>query len=218
MNARLSAAQIRDEQWVARYVAGRLSQAEFDAFEEYCIDHPTMVEEVMLEQRMRSALAGAAEKAPAQFRDLKPRRWMLPAAAAAMIAVVAGAVLMLSRTSPLSDLPALASLAGFEERTSSLAQVGLAQTRGRDPASLGGASQAVMQLTLTGHFDLPGTYDITLFGATDEKAVAKLMLTASDPGEMRLIMNGARIPAGSYTLRVVNVATGDVQEFDFRKE
>jgi hypothetical protein len=222
MSSRLSVERIREEQWVARYVAGRLSETELDAFEEYCIGHPAMVDEVALEKRMKSALAKTVAKSPAQFRETqRAGRWMLPIAAGVLIAVIGGVLLMYGRPLDLSKLDVLASTSQLRQQLPSLPAVSLAQTRGSQLQNLGAASREVVRVKLSGSFDQSGSYDISLVSADDDGARVIATLDrqpATSQSELNLVMNGARIPQGLFTLRVVNVATGDVLEYDFRKD
>lgn len=99
-------AEIRD--LVPRYLAGELSPADAEAFEEYCILHPEAATEVESERRLRDGLIAvhrsqtAGFKAPAAAKVIaavhttpaaRPRWVLWTAIAAAAVAVLLAIVL-----------------------------------------------------------------------------------------------------------------------------
>jgi hypothetical protein len=82
--AELTRAKIDEGHYVARYAQGRLEGTELEAFEEYCLLHPEVAEQV---QTDRTLLAG--------LRSLEPkrsRRWPAYALAAGIAVITAGMI------------------------------------------------------------------------------------------------------------------------------
>jgi hypothetical protein len=125
---------------VAAYLANRLSDAEAQAFELYCLDHPEFAQdverEVALKAGMRQALAAGAEGARVLALP-SPKRgyagWPLALAASVVIVISAVVVYQYSSKSP-SGLVAFTSVSDLPEklRRAAVSQVRLARMRGSE--------------------------------------------------------------------------------------
>ncbi len=82
--AELTRAKIDEGHYVARYAQGRLEGAELEAFEEYCLLHPDIAEQV---QTDRTLLAGLRSLEPQ-----RPRRWPAYALAAGVAVIAVGLI------------------------------------------------------------------------------------------------------------------------------
>ncbi len=81
--AELTRATIDAGHFVARYAQGRLSEAELEAFEDYCVLHPEIVDQVQTDRILISGLRHAKASRPSRFS----RTQVLALAASALIAV-----------------------------------------------------------------------------------------------------------------------------------
>lgn len=220
MNEPLTRAVIREQQWVARYVAGKLSDAAAEAFEDFCIAHPDVAAEVALEKKMKAGLAVvAAESRTKSHAHPFPKPWVW-AAAAAIVLLIGGALVVrdYSGDAVVGILAAVDSVGGQPTQE----HVRLAELRGATIPSLGASSNSLMEVELVGQYDVDALYRVSL-SATDASDDTRVIATleASHPvseTSLKILLDGARIPAGTYSLIAAPVAPGRTLEFAFRKD
>jgi hypothetical protein len=82
--AEVSRSRIDSDQYVARYVLGRLSESEREAFEEFCLLHPDVAEQVATERAFRHGMK-VVEMPPQSARPRWPK-WALAAGVGAVLA------------------------------------------------------------------------------------------------------------------------------------
>jgi hypothetical protein len=153
---------------VADYLANRLNEAEAQAFELYCLEHPDFAREVEGELALKTGLR-EAHKSVAKVSALTPRRrvgrW--PLAFAATVAVLASAFLivqhLMERPTPLV---AFASTADVPDslRRSVVSHVSLLRVRGIDPSTqVSVAANSVVEIRLLPDLDSKsGDYTIQI--------------------------------------------------------
>ena len=79
-----------NQELIEQYVAGRLSEAEAQAFEDYCLANPEFARQVEYEQRLKAGIAQVARGSTAEFvRAPHPLQWTLAAAASMLLVLVA---------------------------------------------------------------------------------------------------------------------------------
>ena len=77
-----------NQELTERYVAGRLEEAEAQAFEEYCLMNPEFAKQVEFEQRLKVGITQVASGSTAEFvRSNHPGRWPLALAAGVLLAI-----------------------------------------------------------------------------------------------------------------------------------
>ena len=78
-----------NQELIEQYVAGRLSEAEAQAFEDYCLANPEFAKQVEYEQRLKAGLTQVARGSTAEFvRSNHPLRWSLAAAAGRLLVAI----------------------------------------------------------------------------------------------------------------------------------
>jgi anti-sigma factor RsiW len=220
MNKPLSRATIQEQQWVAKYVAGRLSATDADAFEDYCVAHPEMTAEVALERKMKAGIASVANASRGRFSARAPRS--LPLWAAAACLVLASAGLWLIRGSGSSSIAEILTSTDAQGGRSIGASVRLAQVRGTGVANLGASSDALLRVELIADFPVDSRYRVALserdstgnwrvIGELDDQFPASA-------GSLAVLLDGARISAGDYLIAVTPFPPGPTAEFEFRKD
>jgi hypothetical protein len=133
-----------DEGVVADYLANRLSEAEAQSFEHYCLEHPEFAREVERELALKTGLRRAHQSVAQVIVPTHKRRygrWSL--AFAACIAVLASTVLIIQHvTDKQRSLVAFASTVDIPDqlRRSAVSQVRLVRVRGNDVATQVSAS------------------------------------------------------------------------------
>src|SRR5690349_490287 len=76
---------------IDRYVSGRMSESDAQAFEEYCLANPDFARHVEFEQRLKGGIAQVARNNTAEFvRSSPPRFWSFAAAASIVFVLFAG--------------------------------------------------------------------------------------------------------------------------------
>jgi hypothetical protein len=132
--------EVPGEGVVADYLANRLSEAEAQAFELYCLNHPEFARhverEVALKAGIRQVQAAGSEGAKVSALPSPKRKyagWPLALAASVVIVISAVVVYQYSSKSP-SGLVAFTSVSDLPEklRHAAVSQIRLARMRGSD--------------------------------------------------------------------------------------
>jgi hypothetical protein len=126
---------------IADYLANRLSEAQAQEFEHYCLQHPDFARDVERELALKTGLRQAHRSvAQVSVPTHKRRYGRWPLALAASVAVLASAVVLIQySTDKQPSLVAFTSTADIPDhlRSSAVSQVRLVRVRGN-----GGATQA----------------------------------------------------------------------------
>jgi hypothetical protein len=129
---------------VADYLANRLSEAEAQSFEHYCLEHPDFAREVECELALQTGLRQAHQSvAQVGLRTHERRYGRWPLALAASVVVLASAVLVIQYSKDKeSPLLAFTSTVDIPDhlRRSSLSQVRLVRMRGNEATTQVSAS------------------------------------------------------------------------------
>lgn len=204
-----------NQQLIEQYVAGKLSAADADAFEEYCLANPEFAKQVELEQRLKAGIAQVARGSTAEFVRSESR-WKIALAASVLLFLCAGAFFWQKSASVRPNiLAAIATDSGYSGPTLRLALV-----RGADntPALPGGA----VRVEIVGLFDNTARYSVVLERLQDnrrtETVAALYGQSPSSPVTLEVLLDGDQLAPGSYALHVMKQdSNGEPLSFGFVK-
>ena len=202
-----------NQQQIEQYVAGRLSQAEAEAFEVYCLENPEFAKQVEFEQRLKAGLAQVARGSTAEFvRSNNPLRLRLAAAAIVLLCLSAG--LYAFYASSGDSRPLLSAVSDNSPRTA--ATMRLALVRGADTAPA--LQKGRVRVEIVGLFDVGVHYVVSLDRLEAKKEVDTLATLygqhASSPMTLEVVIDSDRLERGAYSLRV-RKQSADEEPLDF---
>jgi hypothetical protein len=201
-----------NQELIEQYVAGRLSESEAQAFEDYCLANPEFARQVEYEQRLKAGLTEVARGSTAEFvRSDHPLRWSLAAAAGLILALAA----MFYIWSPVSR-SAPAMLAAITDAAPHDASLRLALVRGSDnePA----LPRGMVRVEIVGLFDVGHSYSVALDRLGQNKEIDTVATLSeqrpSSPVSLEVIIDSKQLRPGPYSLRVRKQASGE-EALDF---
>jgi len=202
-----------NQQQIEQYVAGKMSQAEAEAFEVYCLENPEFARQVEFEQRLKTGLAQVARGSTAEFvRSNNPLRFRLAAAAAVLLCLCAGFYAIqagLGRSQPLLS-------AVSDSSPHSGATMRLALVRGADTAPA--LQKGQVRVEIVGLFETGVHYVVSLDRLEPKKEVDTLAtlegVHAASPMTLEVMIDSDRLERGAYSLRV-RKQTSDEEALDF---
>jgi hypothetical protein len=204
-----------NQEQIALYVAGRMSEAEALVFEDYCLANPEFARQVEYEQRLKSGLAQVASGSTAEFvRSESPLRWSLAAAAGLLIAVVA--VLSLWNSGQHAPAPTILAAVIDSSSPHTGSSLRLALVRGSDnvPALPAG----LVRVEIVGLFDAGNLYSVAL-DRREQNHKIDTVATLNDqrptsPMSLEVVIDSKQLRPGPYSLRVRKQASGE-EALDF---
>ena len=217
--------QIDAEHVIARYLAGQLSAAEENGFEEYAASHPEIFREVESTLRMKEGLAVLRDRGELQallrVRDWRPS--FAAAAAAVLVVLALGVWTWRHAVAPIT--PVMASLPGFVGRDSGslpvVATYILVRSRGESPAAeiRAPAQRAAIQIRiLPSVFVVGGRYRATLqrIEAGGEKTLVRDIggLEAAADRFVTLYLDSAQLTKGRYEIALAESDSTTSSESD----
>jgi hypothetical protein len=199
---------------IDRYVAGRSSEAEAEAFEEYCLANPEFAKQVEYEQRLKAGIAEVARGSTAEFiRSNHPFPWRLAAAAAVMVAVFSG-VYVWNRGLPAHAPPVMAAVTTDQQRGGSALRLALVRGNETSPALQPG----IVRVEIVGLFDHGFHYSVALDRLAHNKNVDTVATLYSQhptsPVTLEVMIDSDQLEPGTYSLRVRKQAS-DEEALDF---
>jgi hypothetical protein len=201
---------------IEQYVAGKLGEAEAEAFEVACLEDPELARQVELEQRLRSGLEQVARGSTAEFvRSGGELRWRLAAAASVVLFLLAGFYLWqrLPGTHP-QVLAAVSTAVEREGPSMRLALVRGAENVPRLPAGK-------VRVEIVGLFDPGFHYSVMLDRLGQQHELANVATLygqhPTSPVTLEIMLDGNQLPPGTYLLRVRKQAS-DEEALDFTFE
>lgn len=206
-----------NQQQIEQYVAGKMSQAEAEAFEEYCLRNPEFARQVEFEQRLKLGLAQVARGSTAEFvRSNNPVGWKIAAAAAILLALSVGFFAM--RGNPDGARPLLAGVAADAQHKGSTMR--LALVRGADTAPA--LAKGLVRVEIVGLFDTDVHYSVALDRLETKKSVDTLATLygqhPSSPMSLEVLIDSDQLESGTYSLRVRKQASEEeALDFSFVK-
>ena len=203
-----------NQQQIERYVAGKMSEAEADAFENSCVGDPELARQVEFEQRLKAGLRLLASGSTAEFvRADKSWGQYLALAASVLLFIVAGLYVWQQR--PGAHPPILAAVvnAGQREGTS----MRLALVRGGADA-LPHLPPGKVRVEIIGLFDPDSHYTVALdriVASQGNVTVATLFgQHPTSPVTIEVMIDSNGLDSGSYFLRVRRQGS-DEEPLDF---
>jgi hypothetical protein len=206
------------QELIEQYVAGRLGEAEAQAFEEYCIANPEFARQVEYEQRMKAGIVQVARGSTAEFvRSNNPVPWRLAAAAAVLLAVIS-IVYAWNRFLP-THAPAIMAAASTDDHRNG-ESLRLALVRGNETTPV--LQPGLVRIEIVGLFDLGFHYTVALDRLERNKNVETMATLYSQhptsPTTLEVMVDSSQLRPGAYSLRVRKQATGeDSLDFGFVK-
>ena len=203
-----------NQELIEKYVAGRLSEPEAQAFEDYCLANPEFARQVEYEQRLKAGLTEVARGSTAEFvRSDHPLRWSLAAAAGLILAVA----VMFYVWNPVSRGGAPAMLAAVTDATPhDVAYLRLALVRGSDTEPA--LPRGMVRVEIVGLFDLGNSYSVALDRLGQNKEIDTVATLndqrPSSPVSLEVIIDSKQLRPGPYSLRVRKQASGE-EALDF---
>jgi hypothetical protein len=204
-----------NQQLIEQYVAGRLSESEAEAFEEYCLDNPEFARQVEMEQRLKAGLAHVARGSTAEFVRENHGRWKIALAASVLLFMCAGAYLW-QRSMAVRPHILTAAASGTSHSGPSLR---LALVRGAE--NLPELPQGVVRVEIVGLFEADAHYSVVLdhhTRKTVETVAALFGQIPSSPVKLEVLLDGDQLESGTYSLHVTRKdSQEDPLDFEFVK-
>lgn len=199
-----------NQELIEKFVAGRLGEAEAEAFEEYCLANPEFAKQVEYEQRLKAGMAQVARGSTAEFVRTPghhPLQWNIAAAAGILLSVFT-LYFMWTRYVPTAVKPVMVAVTTDEQRNGS--SLRLALVRGNDAMPV--LQAGITRVEIVGLFDLGFHYSVVLdrLDENDKFAVATLYSQhPTSPVTIEVMIDGDRLPPGNYSLRVRRQASDE---------
>ncbi|HEU5134656.1 MAG TPA: hypothetical protein VFU13_05890 [Steroidobacteraceae bacterium] len=202
-----------NQEHIEQYVAGRMSESEAQAFEDYCLANPEFARQVEYEQRLKAGIAQVARGSTAEFvRAPHPLPWTIAAAASVLVALVVSLYVFNSGTRAVApSILAAATSAPYDGPSLRLALV-----RGSDTAP--SLPPGVVRVEIVGLFDMGHQYSVALDRLEQNKKIDTVATlndqNPSSPVSLVVIVDSRQLRAGPYSLRVRKQASGE-EALDF---
>jgi hypothetical protein len=188
-----------NQQLIEKYVAGRMSEAEAAAFEDYCVSNPEFARQVEIEQRLKGGLAQVARGSTSEFVRAEPANYWKYAAAASVI-VLLGAALFAWRMPTRPEQILTAALPG----AAASASMRLALVRGS--ANMPRLPSGAVRVEIVGLFDPESLYSIALdhFGPNHSIDTVDALAgqKPASPVTLEIVIDSRQLESGTYSLRV----------------
>ena len=183
------------------YIAGRLGEAEAEAFEEYCLTHPEFARQVEYEQRLKAGIAQVARGSTAEFvRSNHPIGYRLAAAAGLLLAIVSIFYLW-NHPLAVTARPVLAAVTTDDQRNGS--SMRLALVRGTESTPT--LNSGIVRVEIVGLFDLGFHYSVALdrLEPKNNNTVATIYSQhPTSPVTLEVMVDSDQLPPGNYSLRI----------------
>jgi hypothetical protein len=198
---------------IEQYVAGRMSEADAEAFEILCLEDPELARQVEFEQRLKAGLEQVARGSTAEFvRSGTSLRWRLAVAASVLLFVCAGAYLW--QRLPGTNSHLLAAVATEAERSG--VSMRLALVRGAE--NMPQLPAGKVRVEIVGLFDPGYHYSVMLDRLRPEQGVSSVAELygqhPTSPMTLEIMIDGDQLAPGTYSLRVRKQAS-DEEPLDF---
>jgi hypothetical protein len=205
-----------NQQLIEQYVAGKLGEAEAEAFEVACLEDPELARQVEVEQRLKSGLEIVARGSTAEFvRSDSALRWRLAAAASVVLFLCAGFYLW--QRLPGAHPQVLAAVTTHLQREGP--SMRLALVRGAE--SMPQLPAGKVRVEIVGLFDPGFHYSVMLDRLRQQHDVANIATLdgqhPTSPMTLEIMLDGAQLTPGTYSLRVRKQAS-DEEALDFTFE
>lgn len=198
---------------IEQYVAGKMSEAEAEAFEVMCLEDPELARQVEFEQRLKAGLAQVARGSTAEFvRSGSSLSWRLAAAASVLLFISAGFYLW--QRLPGTHPHVLAAVVSDVERSGP--SMRLALVRGAE--NMPHLPPGKVRVEIVGLFDPGYHYSVMLDRLRQQHDVANVATLygqhATSPMTLEVMIDSDQLAPGTYSLRVRKQAS-DEEALDF---
>jgi hypothetical protein len=202
-----------NQEKIEQYVAGKMDEAEAEAFEEYCVANPDFAKQVEFEQRLKSGIKLVAQGSTEEFvRSNNPMRWRLAASAAVLLALSVG--FFAWHTNPAGARPVLASIAGETQLKGP--SMRLALVRGAEAAPA--LQHGLVRVEIVGLFDTDVHYSVSLDRLDPRKSIETMAALhgqhPTSPMTLEVMLDSEQLKPGAYSLRV-RKQSSDEEALDF---
>ena len=203
-----------NQERIAKFVAGKLSQAEAEAFEEYCLANPEFARQVEFEQRLKSGLVQVSRGSTAEFLRSGHNlgRWKIAAAASVLVALGTGYLAW--RQIPHGANQLMAAVSTDAQRSGP--SLRLALVRGAENAPQ--LASGIVRVEIVGLFDPGSHYSIALDRLEKKKNIDTVATLygqhPSSPVTLEVMIDSDQLDSGAYSLRVRKQAS-DEEALDF---
>ena len=203
-----------NQELIDRFVAGRLDEAEAEAFEEYCLANPEFAKQVEYEQRLKAGLALVARGSTAEFvRANHPLRWKI-AAAAGILLCLFSLYYVSGHYVPHAVKPLMAAVTTDEQRNGASLRLALVRGNGAAPA----LQKGMTRVEIVGLFDLGFQYSVALDRVEKNNKIDTVATLYSQhptsPVSIEVMIDSDQLRPGTYKLRVRRQAS-DEESLDF---
>jgi len=189
-----------NQQQIEQYVAGKMSEAQAEAFEDYCVSNPEFARQVEFEQRLRAGIGQVARGHTSEFVRAETTNYWKYAAAASVL-VLMGAALFAWR---MPAQPGQILTTNLPDTSHGGASMRLALVRGSGnvPRLPGGE----VRVEIVGLFDPAALYSIALdhFGPNRNIDTVDALSSQkpASPVTLEILIDSEQLESGSYSLRV----------------
>lgn len=201
-----------NQQQIDQYVAGKMSEAEATAFENYCVANPEFAKQVEFEQRLKAGLNVVARGSTAEFVRSPVESWKLALAASVLLIVVASVFYWQHLPGAQNQVLATVPVSGQQQ----FASMRLALIRGAE--NLPHLPAGRVRVEIVGLFDPVSLYDVALDRLENDKRIATVATlsgqTPTSPVTLEVVIDGTQLESGNYFLRVRKQAS-DEEALDF---
>jgi anti-sigma factor RsiW len=209
--------KVMNQEQIERYVRGRMSEPDAQAFEEYCVANPDFARQVEFEQRLVAGITQVSRGNTAEFvrSNNQALRWQVAAGVAFML--LAG-FLAWRQFSPRIAPAIMAQVT--RETPSGGPSLRLAMVRGNE--STPALPRGRVRVAIAGLFD-PGFHYSIALDRVDQKRNIDTIATLNgqsptSPDTLEVFVDSDQLDAGAYSLRIRKQASSDeALDFEFLK-
>ena len=207
-----------DQSQIDRYLGGRMSEREAQAFEEYCLANPQFARQVEFEQRLKAGIAEVARNNTAEFVRSGAPRFMGFAAAAGIVLVLFAGFYLWNRYMPRHDDAIMAAVTS--ETRHGGPHLRLALVRGSEGTPV--LPDGRVRVAIAGLFDTGFAYSVALdrldIGRHIDTVATLYSQHPSSPVTLEVLIDSDRLEPGTYSLRVRKQASSEeALDFEFLK-
>jgi len=204
-----------NQQLIEQYVAGRMAEADAEAFEVRCLEDPELARQVELEQRLKAGFALVARGSTAEFVRSEKTAHRFVAWAASLL--IACAAIFLWQRLHAANGPILAAVTSEAQRTGTSMRLALVRGVEGPPQVPGG----MVRLEIVGLFDPGFQYGVVLDRIRNDELDNVATLFGEHPASpvtLEVMLDSDRLAPGTYSLRVRKQASAEEDlEFTFAK-
>ena len=205
-----------NQEQIEQFVAGRMSENDARAFEEYCVANPEFAKQVEFEQRLKTGITLVSRGSTAEFvRSTPSVRWQL---AAGILVVLFVGFLGWHKFGPHGAPAIMAAVSTDAQRNGKSLRLALVRGSESTPTLPSGR----VRVEIAGLFDPGFQYSIAL-DRLDTKRNIDTVATLygqhpASPMTLEVMVDSRQLESGTYSLRVRKQASAEeALDFEFLK-